>query len=294
MNKFENIPVSDVKNKTGYFYGEHKRRLFYQSWKIKDARGIAVITHGLSENTDRYDRLARELNEEKWNVYAWDLRGHGRSSGLRGYVRKFRFYERDLVRFLDFVLTHEQNLPFVLFGHSLGALIIARGLLHEEDIISSSAGICLAAPALGLRMNLSLFKLTMSYLTNTIVPWWAYYNKILSEHLSRDPYFLNLIENDRFRHNRASPEIYLTVFKNPKIMCIPQKIKSRLFLQLAGHDVIVDNRVAKHYFECVSSSQPKKLIFYSESMHQMYEDFGNKRVIEDLKLFIRPILQGES
>ncbi len=294
MNSFENITVSEVNNETGYFYGEHKRRLFYQSWKVEDAQGIAVITHGLSENTDRYDQLARQLNKDKWNVYAWDLRGHGRSSGLRGYVRKFRLYERDLVRFLDFVLTREKNLPVVLFGHSLGALIIARGLLHEEDIISAASGVCLAAPAFGLNINLSLFKLTMSYLTNIVFPWWAYYNKILSVYLSRDPYFLNLIENDRFRHNRASPEIYLTVFKNPKVLCIPQKIKSRLLIQLAGHDVIIDNRVAKQYFECVKSSRPKKLIFYSASMHQMYEDFGNERVIEDLKLFMRPILQSDA
>jgi len=294
MNNFENAPVSEIKNETGYFYGEHKRRLFYQSWKVKDPQGLAFITHGLSENTDRYDRLARQLNKDRWSVYAWDLRGHGRSSGIRGYVRKFRLYERDLVRFLDFVLTREQKLPFILFGHSLGALIIARGLLHEEDIISSADGICLAAPAFGLSINLSLFKLTMSYLTNTVFPWWAYYNKILSVHLSRDPYFLNLIENDRFRHNRASPEVYLTVFKSPKILCVPQKINSRLLIQVAGNDVIVDNRVSKYYFECVRSSCPKKLIFYSASLHQMYEDFGNERVIEDFKLFIRPLLQGGS
>ena len=293
MNNFKNTQASDVKNETGYFYGEHQRRLFYQSWKVKDAQGIVFITHGLSENTDRYDRLAHQLNKDKWNVYAWDLRGHGRSSGLRGYVRKFRFYERDLVRFLDFILTREQNLPFILFGHSLGALIVARGLLHEEDIISSANGVCLASPAFGLSINLSLFKLTVSYLTNAVFPWWAYYNKILSANLSRDPYFLNLIENDRFRHNRTSPEIYLTVFKNPKMLCVPQKINSRLLIQLAGHDVIVDNRITKHYFECVKSSEPKKLISYSASMHQMYEDFGHERIVEDFKLFMRPILQGE-
>ncbi len=283
-----------MSNETGYFYGEHKRCLFYQSWKVKDAQGFVVITHGLSENTDRYDRLACQLNKDKWNVYAWDLRGHGRSSGLRGYVRKFRLYERDLVRFLDFILAREQNLPFVLFGHSLGALITARGFLHEEDIISSAEGVCLAAPAFGLSINLSLFKLTMSYLTNIMLPWWAYHNRILSVHLSRDPYFLNLIENDRFRHNRVSPEIYLTVFKTPKMLCVPQNIKSRLLIQLAGHDVIVDNRAAKRYFECVKSSNPKQLIFYSASKHQLYEDFGNERVIEDFKLFIRPILKGSA
>jgi len=84
------------------------------------------------------------------------------------------------------------------------------------------------------------------------------------------------------------------VFKNPKMLCVPQKINSRLLIQVAGNDVIVDNRVAKHYFECVKSSRPKKFISYSASLHQMYEDFGNERIIEDFKLFMRPILHGES
>ena len=283
-------PLAETINRTGYFKGSGSRRLFYQSWTTPSARGIFVITHGLSENTDRYDSLARLLNQDQWNVYAWDLRGHGRSSGIRGYVRQFRLYERDLVHFLNFVLLREKSLPFVLFGHSLGALIIARGLFHEEDIISSASAVCLTAPALGLRVNLSLFKLFVSHIAKLVCPWWAYYNRVLSRHLSKDPYFINLIENDVFRHNKLSPEIYLTVLNNDKEICIPQRLQSRLLIQLAGNDVIVDNTSAVSYFECVQSSKPRQMICYPSSMHQLLEDSERKRVIQDLKLFIKPLL----
>ena len=278
--------------KTGYFYGQHKRRLFYQSWKVKNPRGIFVITHGLSENSDRYDDFARILNKDHWNVYAWDLRGHGRSMGIRGYVRKFRLFERDLVHFLDFIMSKEERLPFVLFGHSLGALIICRGLLHEEDIITSADGICLTAPALGLKVNVSLFKLLFSYVSHIVCPWLVYYNKILSSYLSRDPYFQNVIENDIFRHNRISPEIYFSLLKNPAFIKEPLQVDSRFLIQVPGQEVVVDNKITQNFFYHLKSSCPKKLICYPESMHQILEDYGRDKVIQDLKSFIRPILEG--
>ena len=281
----------NILNETGYFFGVDKRRLFYQSWKIDNHKGIAFITHGLSENTDRYDRLARSLNEDGWNVYAWDLRGHGRSSGIRGYVRKFRLFERDLIHFSNFILNKEKSLPFVFIGHSLGGLIVARALYHEENIVSSSAGICLIAPALGLTISVPLFKLIAAYGTNFLCPWFAYYDRILSSHLSRDPYFQKIIENDPFRHGKITSEVYLTMLKNSKAMGGRfQPVHSRIIMQVGGRDMVVDNTESKKIFNRIKSSTSKKLIVYPSGMHQLLEDYNYKRVIRDLKMFIYPIL----
>ena len=277
-------------NETGYFYGEHKRRLFYQSWKIKQPKGIFVITHGLSENTDRYEKLALSLNEDQWNVYAWDLRGHGRSTGIRGYVKQFRLYTRDFIHFLTFMLSKElERLPIVLFGHSLGALVVSRSFMHEENLVTSADGICLTAPAFGLRMNTSLLNLVLGYTAHFVCPWITFYNKIVSSYLSRDPYFQNILENDLFRHNRISSEIYLNVLNNPKMIRQPRTVKCCFLIQLAGKDMVIDNHIAQQYFYDLKSSRPKKLILYPESMHQILEDFGKDKVIFDLKQFIAPL-----
>lgn len=280
-------------NKTGYFYGEHKRQLFYQSWTIEDAKGIFIVTHGLSENTDHYDRIARSLNRDKWNVYAWDLRGHGRSSGIRGFVSQFRLFERDLVYFLNFIFSQEKRLPFVLFGHSLGALIICRSLMNEEEIVHSASGICLTSPALGFRMNISFLKIFFHHLSTLIFPWFFYSSKMLSPYLTRNPYFQNMMENDVFRHKKISSEIYRTVLKNPQVMNEDQQVHCRFLIQIPGNDVVVNNNFSTQYFENLKSSFPKKLICYPKSMHQILKDYGRERVVQDLKLFIKPILIGQ-
>ena len=278
-------------NKTGYFSGEENRRLFYQSWTIENPRGIFFITHGLSENSERYESLARLMNQNHCNVYAWDLRGHGRSSGFRGYVRDFRLYEKDLVCFLDFILSQEKKIPFILFGHSLGALIISRSLYHEEDIVSSADGICMTAPAFGLSLSISLIKMMMSHLTKIICPWWAYHNKIISSYLSRDPYFLNVMENDVFRHNRVCPEVYLTVRNTPKkLLKEPHHINSKLLIMLGGDDVVIDSSAGQKYFDLVKSPFSKQLIIYPKRKHQILEDYGNQKTLEDLQIFVNSIV----
>ncbi len=296
MNNLKKEPsLESSVNETGYFSGEENRRLFYQSWKIKDPQGIVFLTHGLSENSDRYDDLARFINQNSCNVYAWDLRGHGRSSGIRGYVRNFRLYEKDLVCFLDFILPQERNLPFILFGHSLGGLIISRSLFHEEDIVSSAAGICLSAPAFGLSMSISLIKMIISHITKILCPWWTYHNKIISSYLSRNPYFLNAIENDVFRHNKVCPEVYLTIKNTPKVLLTSsQTINSKLLILLGGDDVIVDHSASKKYFDLVKSSFPKKLVVYPSSKHQILEDYGNENVLKDFKIFIQSIISKKT
>ena len=279
-------------NKTGYFFGADRRRLFYQSWQVQDPKGIAFITHGLSENTDRYDRLAHVLNEDGWNVYAWDLRGHGRSSGIRGYIRKFRLFERDLIHFVHFVFSKEkQGLPFVFIGHSLGGLILARALYHEENAVMAAGGICLLAPALGLTMNVPIVKLVLGYFSYYLCPWLVYYDRILSKNLTRDPYFQKTIENDPFCHRKISPEIYFTMLRSSKIMEGEfRPVSSRMLLQVGGKDKIVDHAESQKIFDRIPSNTAKQMIVYPSSLHQLLEDYDSERVMKDLKMFIRPLI----
>ena len=117
-----------------------------------------------------------------------------------------------------------------------------------------------------------------------------YYNKILSTHLSRDPYFQQVIENDLFRHSKVSPEIYLTVLKNPKLMRenFPL-IRPKLLIQTAGADVIVDNIETKRFFDRIQTLREKKFIIYPSSRHQLMEDYDRRTAMEDLRTYIRPL-----
>ena len=55
--------------------------LFYRHWPADgDARGALVLIHRGHEHSGRMAHLADELGLPDFDVFAYDMRGHGRSS----------------------------------------------------------------------------------------------------------------------------------------------------------------------------------------------------------------------
>jgi acylglycerol lipase len=112
-----------------------------------DARGVLVIMHGLKDYSAHYAALAARLAAGGYSVYAFDLRGHGRSAGPRVMPSAWTDYVDDLDRYLKTVEQREAGKPIFLFGHSMGGAIAARAAeLHQPKL----AGLILSGPALAI------------------------------------------------------------------------------------------------------------------------------------------------
>lgn len=103
--------------------------LFTRLWATTEepALGCVLIVHGMGEHGGRYQPLAATLNAAGYHVLAPDLRGHGRSlfdfsiPGDMGYDG----WQRSLldIRHLQRWLASTYDLPIVLLGHSMGAML---------------------------------------------------------------------------------------------------------------------------------------------------------------------------
>jgi len=115
-------------------------------------RGVLVIMHGLKDHSDRYAAFATEAAARGYAVYAFDLRGHGRSAGPRVDPDDWADYVGDLDAFLELVESREPGRPIFLFGHSMGGAIAARTAeLHQPrlaGLILSGAALAIDAPPL--------------------------------------------------------------------------------------------------------------------------------------------------
>ncbi|MFX0125450.1 MAG: alpha/beta hydrolase, partial [Candidatus Hodarchaeota archaeon] len=65
-----------------------------------------------------------------------DLRGHGKSEGVRGYVNSFNDYSRNVKDFTNLIRQHEGNIPLFLLGHSMGVLIAVDYVKRYSDELS--------------------------------------------------------------------------------------------------------------------------------------------------------------
>src|SRR5215510_6623811 len=64
-------------------------------------KGIVVITHGYAEHCGRYHEVAHVIVRAGWAALSYDVRGHGQSPGLRGYIDRFSTYLADFAAMLD-------------------------------------------------------------------------------------------------------------------------------------------------------------------------------------------------
>ncbi len=103
--------------------------------------GHIHILHGMAEHSGRYVKLAGELCAAGYAVTMHDHRGHGETAGYNGklgFFAEHNGFERVVEDVHEIVMTmHAQftDVPFILFGHSMGSFITRRYIqLHSDRV----------------------------------------------------------------------------------------------------------------------------------------------------------------
>jgi len=105
-------------------------QIFYQ----ENAKGTALLMHGYYDHVGIYGSLIDFCLQQGWNVFAFDLPGHGLSSGERASISSFKEYDEVFCSALEQVkefqaYTGSENFPVHVFGQSTGGAIIINYLL---------------------------------------------------------------------------------------------------------------------------------------------------------------------
>lgn len=142
-----------------------------------------LIVHGLGEHSGRYEHVGDQMASSGLDVWAYDHRGNGGSGGRRGHVDRWSQLHDDLEERLVAVRAGAGAHPVVLYGHSMGGLVVA-GYLTLPDRASADLAV-LTAP--GLDSTLPGWKKSLARLLGGVTPTLAVPNAIDPSTLSRDP-----------------------------------------------------------------------------------------------------------
>ena len=97
-------------------------------------RAVLQIVHGIAEYVERYDGFANFLNRQGILVVAEDHMGHGKSISQecpRGYFAGgWQTAVDDTYRLTRDTMAEFRDVPFILFGHSMGSFM-ARTILAK-------------------------------------------------------------------------------------------------------------------------------------------------------------------
>lgn len=109
-------------------------------------KAVLQIVHGIAEYVERYDDFAAFLNSHGILVVAEDHMGHGKSfqnGGTQGYFDGGWFAAvDDSYELLERTREEFPELPYVLFGHSMGSFMARTILGRYPDSGISAAIIC--------------------------------------------------------------------------------------------------------------------------------------------------------
>lgn len=297
-----------MKRMEGYFRGDSnpidstkgstskrpQNDLFYQSWTSANPRATLVLTHGIAEHSDAYHEAALDLVPRGFDIYSFDLRGHGRSDGHRGYIDNFGRYSLDLacfVRYLQSGPLKASKIPLVMLGHSMGGLITLRYLV-EQGAAAPADALILSSPALGISLPISPLKefaaaALMKYLPMVTLPNDIPYDKLTHVEARWKKY-----PGDVLRHDKISPAMYFGMLESfEKVNAEASKIKIPTLVVTAGDERIVSRAAVESFFPKLGSEK-KKLIIYEQSYHEILNDIERDQVIEDIDVFVTSVLKS--
>ena len=179
-----------------------KLQFYFQGWEPEASlRAVVCLVHGLGEHTGRYAHVAAALNEAGYAVLGFDLRGHGKSEGLRGHTPTYDALMDDIGRLLDEAAQRYPGKPQFIYGHSLGGNLVLNYALRRKPQTRRGH---LHQPGHPCGQPLPATQLTLAKVMNRLQPTMQMPNGLTLDGLARDPEVIRAYKSDPLVHNKIS------------------------------------------------------------------------------------------
>ena len=186
--------------------------LYGQGWPPEsEPKGVICLVHGLGEHSGRYVHLALFLNQADYGLLSFDLRGHGKSQGRRGYAPSFKVLLDDITCFLEEVAKRYPGCRRFLYGHSLGGNLVIEYALHRHPQL---AGVIATGPSFRTAFEPPAWKVTMARILYNLCPTLTMSNEIEREALSRDPKVVYAYNSDPLVHDRLTVRLGIDLLQS--------------------------------------------------------------------------------
>ena len=276
--------------RTGWFEGSRKRRLFFRSRELADARGCLLAVHGLGDHSGRYDRVAECAAVAGLDFHALDMRGHGRSEGRRGHARALDDLLGDVDRLRLRTEGRGTRRPTVLLGHSLGGLVVGRYV--QEYGFPALAGAVLVAPFVDVVIEPPRWKALAGAVADRLLPGLTLDNEIRAAMLFRDESEARAWEDDPLVHHRISARLWGEMQRQSKVLVrrAPQ-CRTPMLIQLPGRDVVVSSEAAGGLLASRLAGDVR-LASYPDACHDLYHDPSAGEAAADLVRWLGEAVQA--
>ncbi len=240
-------------------------RLHLQAWlpagpdieQLAEPVAVIALVHGYGDHGGRHTWFGEDMAARGYAVYAYDLRGHGQSTGTRGQIKRFDDYLDDTAIFLDEVRRRQPGKPVVLLGHSLGGLICAR---FAEERPCDVRALVLSSPFFSLTIQPEPLKLFGAKALSALWPGRDIGNTVRAEDLSHDEVVVEAYVTDPLVHHVATARWAAeTLAIQDAVMAGAPRVTLPLLVLYGTDDQVADPAFAEAFF-ATAGSEDKKLV----------------------------------
>jgi len=251
-------------------------KLFGKLW-IPDGQMVTLIimVHGIGEHSGCYNVWAEKFVGQSIGFLAFDFRGHGLSTGIRGHA-SLQDLKDDLQTIIENMRRKFPDVPIVLCGHSMGGSIVLKYAIDKnvmvQGIISSSPWLKLVHPPSPLLIWLAKW---VSY----IVPWLTVSTGIRADQLSQGGKTTKSTKTDPLLHKKISIKLFSDLWSNGEII-LRNKYwpEIPLLLMHGSADTLVSFKTVNSF-----ARKNRKFIFFkkwNKMRHDLLNDTGNEMVFQ--------------
>ena len=279
-----------VKHTSDQFMGAGER-LHLQAWlpagpdleRLLEPAAVIARVHGYGDHGGRHVWFGEDMAARGYAVYAYDLRGHGLSTGTRGQIKRFDDYLDDTAIFLDEVRRRQPGKPIVLLGHSLGGLICAR---FAEERPCDVRALVLSSPFFALTVQPEPTKLFGARLLSKLWPGRDIGNTVMAADLSHDQTVVDAYVTDPLVHHVATARWAAEALAaQDAVMAGAPRVTLPLLLLYGTDDQVADPAFAEVFFATVGSTA-KKLVPYKHFYHELFNEAERDKVFADVAAWL--------
>ncbi len=275
----------EVVHEEGYWATPDSEQIYWQCWHDPacEARGTVGLMHGYGEHSARYGHVAVALVRSGYNVMAIDARGHGRSTGRRGFVRRFSRYADDLSMLKRRALDRWPDAPLFMLGHSNGGLTTLRYALRKPEGVQ---GFIVTSPLCRVAVEVSPVKSALGRLTSRMVPTLSLPSDLDANDLSHLEGVVDAYRKDPLVFDIANAR-WFTEMENAfdDLEARADSLDQPFFFLVAGDDRIVDPGPTESLFHRLASLD-RELEVFPDLYHEILNERPWRTILQRIILWM--------
>jgi alpha-beta hydrolase superfamily lysophospholipase len=246
-----------------------------------EVKGAVLLVHGYAEHGGRYHHVVEALVARGYRVAALDLRGHGRSEGVRGHCDRFDDYLGDLDDLFEELNKSSEwkgtGKP-VLLGHSFGGLLsFLYGLANPGRV----RGTFLSSPFFGIKLAVPAVKRGAAQVLSRLVPTFALPSGLSGRDVTHDAEMVKQYDEDPLNGKGATARWYTETTKaHVRALELAPQFTGPLAIFAAGADRVVSVEATKAVFQRVGSAK-KSLRVLDGQFHEIFNEVDRATFIGD-------------